>query len=440
MFGHPRGLICLVITEAWERFSFYGMSALLGLYMLDALLLPGHAQRVAGLTGLRLTLEALSGPLSTQALASQIFGLYSGLVFFTPVLGGLIADRWIGQRNAVVMGVLTMAAGHVAMIFDRAFLGALLLLVIGAGLLKGNIAAQVGALYPVDDEARRARGFVLFSTGINVGAVLGPLLCGLLAQLYGWHYGFGAAALLMLPALATYLYGYRFLPARIGRPARGAQPLTRRDWRTIAALALVITIVVFPGTAYYQRANVFPVWLQDHAALNIGTLRIPVAWFQSIDSLVSILAVPVLFWIWRVRARNGRESSDLGKIGWGAGVITMSNLVLVGAIAVSGGGRMGAIWPVLYCIGMGIGLIFYWPVALSLVSQAAPARVNSTMISLTYLSIFLSNILAGWLGSDYERMSPPLFWALHAAIAAVGGVLVLALRPWLARSLASPGS
>src|SRR6187397_1389459 len=184
-FGHPRGLAYLAFTEAWERFSYYGMTALLALYMVNELLLPGHVEHIGGFAAFRAAIESVVGPLSTQALASQIFGLYSGFVYFTPLLGGMIADRWIGQRNAVVIGALSMSAGHVAMAFDQTFLIALLLLVIGSGFLKGNISAQVGALYPVDDEARRTRGFAIISIGINFGAVCGPLLCGLLAQRYG---------------------------------------------------------------------------------------------------------------------------------------------------------------------------------------------------------------------------------------------------------------
>jgi len=153
--GHPRGLLYLAFTEAWERFSYYGMTGLLALYMVNQLLLPGHVEHIGGFPGLRAALEAFFGPLSTQALASLIFGLYSGFVYFTPLLGGMIADRWIGQRNAVVIGALSMSAGHLAMTFDQSFLAALLLLVIGSGFLKGNISAQVGALYPREEEARR---------------------------------------------------------------------------------------------------------------------------------------------------------------------------------------------------------------------------------------------------------------------------------------------
>src|SRR6478672_10190006 len=236
LLGHPKGLFYLAFTEAWERFSYYGMTALVVLYMVNQLLLPGHVEHIGGFSGFRAALESLVGPLSTQALASQIFGLYAGFVYFTPLLGGIIADRWIGQRNAVVIGALSMSAGHIAMAFDQSFLLALLLLVIGSGFLKGNISAQVGALYPPEHEGRRTRGFVIFSTGINIGAVSGPLLCGLLAQVYGWHYGFGIAAIFMFLGLATYLYGYRYLPARVERHNREGTRITPGERRIIIAL------------------------------------------------------------------------------------------------------------------------------------------------------------------------------------------------------------
>src|SRR5437868_1532861 len=271
------------------------MTALVVLYMVNQLLLPGHVEHIGGFSGFRAAVESLVGPLSTQALASQIFGLYSGFVYFTPLLGGIIADRWIGQRNGVVIGALSMSAGHIAMTFHESFLIALLLLVIGSGFLKGNISAQVGALYPPEDEAQRTRGFVIFSTGINIGAVLGPLLCGLIAQIYGWHYGFGVAAILMFVGLATYLYGYRYLPARVPRHRHEGNRLSIAEWRTIRALIAVIMITVFVSVASYQIYNVMPIWTQQHVAPNIGSFRIPVPWYQSIYALSSILGVPFLF-------------------------------------------------------------------------------------------------------------------------------------------------
>src|SRR5207244_4591820 len=269
--GHPKGLFYLAFTEAWERFSYYGMTALLALYMVNQLLLPGHVEHISGFSGVKAAVESVVGPLSTQALASQIFGLYSGFVYFTPLLGGMSAARWIGQRTSVVIGALSMSAGHIAMGFDQSFLLALLLLVIGSGFLKGNISAQVGALYPQNDEARRTRGFVVFSTAINVGAVIGPLLCGLIAQVYGWHYGFGIAAIFMLFGLATYLYGYRYLPARVERRKyEGASRLTATERRIVVALIAVMIISIFESIAYCQVFNVSSLCIPRHVALDLS--------------------------------------------------------------------------------------------------------------------------------------------------------------------------
>ncbi len=435
--GHPKGLFYLAFTEAWERFSFYGMTALVVLYMVNQLLLPGHVEHIGGFPGFRAAVESLVGPLSTQALASQIFGLYSGFVYFTPLLGGMIADRWIGQRNGVVIGALSMSAGHVAMAFDQSFLLALLLLVIGSGFLKGNISAQVGALYPPEDEARRTRGFIIFSTGINIGAVVGPLLCGLLAQVYGWHYGFGIAAIFMLLGLATYLYGYKYLPARVERRKFQGTRLTAADRRIVYALFAVIIITVFQSTSYYQLYNANPIWIQQHVALDLGSVRIPVPWYQSINSLFSIVGVPLVFWIWRRQAAQRREPGDLAKIGTGAWIAAASNLILVAAIFASGGALVHPIWPFLYSAGLGISFLYYWPTLLALVSRAAPAKVNATLMGLAFMSLFISNNLIGWIGGFYEKMTPSEFWTMHAAIATAGGLLVVLFGGRLSRALQS---
>jgi POT family proton-dependent oligopeptide transporter len=206
-FGQPRALGYLAFTEAWERFSYYGMTSLLVLYMSQALFLPEHAEHVAGFASYR----AFFGNPSPLALASITYGMYTGLVYFTPVLGGLIADQLIGRKRAVMTGAVLMSLGHFAMAFDVSFLLALLLLIVGCGLLKGNISTQVGQLYGEDDAEGRARGFSIFSMAINVGAVTGPLVCASLAAVYGWHAGFATAGVLMLFALLTYGIGYRYL-------------------------------------------------------------------------------------------------------------------------------------------------------------------------------------------------------------------------------------
>jgi POT family proton-dependent oligopeptide transporter len=438
-FGHPKGLFFLAFTEAWERFSFYGMTALLTLYMVNQLLLPGHVEHIAGFTGFRGALESVTGPLSNLALASLIFGLYSGFVYFTPVFGGLIADRWIGQRNAVVIGALSMSGGHIAMAFDQTFLLALLLLIVGSGLLKGNISAQVGALYPQEDESRRTRGFAIFSAAINFGAVCGPLLCGLLAQLYGWHYGFGIAAVFMFAGLATYLFGYRHLPAKVERRGQIDERISSADWRVIGALIAVMIITIFQSTSYFQLYNVFKVWIQEHVDLSVGGFTIPVPWYQSIDALASVVAVPFLFTIWRYQASRRGEPGELAKIGIGAWLAAASYLILVAAILLSPDQLVHPIWPALCAAGLGVAFLYYWPTLLALVSRAAPAKINATMMGVAFLTFFVANSLVGWNGGFYERMSPAQFWLLHAAIAAGGGIAILLFGNALGRVLGGGG-
>lgn len=410
------------------------MAALLVLYMVNQLLLPGHVEHVAGFAAFRAMLEGVFGPMSTQALASQIFGLYSGFVYFTPVIGGWIGDR-VGQRIAVVFGALSMAGGHLAMTFDRSFLLALLLLICGSGLLKGNISAQVGSIYPPDDEARRTRGFAIFSTAINFGAVAGPLLCGFLGDRYGWHVGFGTAALFMLGALAVYLSGYRYLPARVERTSESiAAPLTREDRKTVVALIAVMAITVLAYIAYYQLANVLPVWIQAHVDLNAGGFRIPIEWFYSIDPLVSILSVPFLFALWDRQARAGREPSALTKIAIGSFICGSAYLVLLAGIAVSAH-QVLWVWPVLFCAVQGVGFMYFWPTLLALVSRAAPPKINATMMGVCFLTLFVANNLIGRIGTYYEKMTPTEFWALHAAIGAAGGIAMMFFGRGLARIL-----
>lgn len=435
ILGHPRSLAYLAFTEAWERFSYYGMTALLVLYMVNQLLLPSHVGHVVGFAAFRRLIEDTAGSLSTQALASQIFGLYAGFVYFTPVLGGWLGDR-IGQRSAVVLGALSMTGGHLAMAFDQTFLLALLLLIAGSGLLKGNISAQVGSIYPPDDEARRTRGFAIFSTAINLGAVTGPLFCGFLGTRFGWHVGFGTAALFMLGALATYLAGYRHLPAKVERQNGGSDaPLTAADRKTLAAIVAVMAIVVLAYIAYYQLANVHPVWLEHHADLNVGSFSIPIPWFYSIDPLVSMISVPFLFALWNWQERVwGSEPSALTKIATGSFLCAGANLVLVAAIAFSHG-RVLWFWPVLYCAVQGVGFMYFWPTLLALVSKAAPAKVNATMMGVAFLTLFVANNLIGRIGTYYEKMTPITFWALHAGIGACGGLLALVFRRSLGRIL-----
>jgi POT family proton-dependent oligopeptide transporter len=231
--GHPKGLGYLAFTEGCERFSYYSMQTLLVLYMVKYLLLPGHVEHVAGLAWLNATFfPGLTG----QPLASAIFGTYTSLVYATPILGGIIADKLFGRKATLIAGGIAMAIGHFLMAFESSFLVALLALVIGVGLFKGNIASQVGALYGPND-LRRAMAFQIFYIAINVSVIAAPLVSGTLGEKVGWHWGFGAAGVVMVAGLIIYLSGSRWLPADDSRASAAdrasAAPLaklTRAEW------------------------------------------------------------------------------------------------------------------------------------------------------------------------------------------------------------------
>src|SRR6202048_4540050 len=244
--GHPRGLGYIAFAEAWERFSYYGMQALLVLYMVNRLLHPGHIEHIAGFGPFRHLIESFRGPLSVQALASMIFGLYTGLVYLTPIVGGLIADRWLGRTLTITIGALLMAAGHFLMAFDVTFLAALTCLLTGVGCFKGNLASQVGALYATGDN-RRADAFQIYYIFINAGVIAAPLIAGTLGEIYGWHYGFGAAGVGMLIGLTIYLSGRKWLPPDspvVEKHDRAAKtPLTHRERIAIIALLVLLPVL-----------------------------------------------------------------------------------------------------------------------------------------------------------------------------------------------------
>jgi proton-dependent oligopeptide transporter, POT family len=221
----------------------------------------------------------------------------------------------------------------------------------------------------------------------------------------------------------------------VERQILAAAPMSRRDWKVVGALVAVMLIAVFQSIGYYQLANVLPVWLQDHADMNVGGFAIPIPWYQSIDPLFSILFVPVLFALWRCQDRHGGEPSELGKIGQGAWLCAVANLVLVAAIAAAGSNKVSWIWPFLYCALQGVAFLYYWPTLLALVSRAAPAKINATMMGIVFLNLFVANNLIGWIGTFYEQMTPLTFWLMHAGIAAMGGILILLFGPMLKRVL-----
>lgn len=437
-FGHPRGLLVLVGTEFWDRVSFHGMQALLVLYMVEYLLLPGHVEHVVGFAPFRAAIESVTGTLSTQALAFQTFGIYLGLVTLTPLLGGVLGDRVLGRHRTVTLGALLMTAGHFSMAFDRSFLMALLLITLGAGCLRGNLVSQVGALYAPDDR-RRADAFQVYAASINAGAFLAPLICGALGKAYGWHYGFGFAGFGMLTGLVVYLLGTRHLPLDSLRTTKRARVrLTPADRRVVIVLAMLIPVLATFWVAQSQVWNVYNIWVRDYVDLVIGGWTMPVPWLQSADGLAPLVTMPVVVAWWRWQAARGREPDDLLKLVYGCLLFGVATAWLAaGNVVFDAGERIPLLWALAFHLVSNFGWLYFVPTAIGLFARAAPAAVNALMIGVYSLSVFVGSMVSGRLGVLYERLEPQQFWLLHAAITISGGMLILVFAGALRRELMS---
>jgi len=362
LFGHPKGLTFLFTTEMWERFSYYGMRALLVLYMTKHLLAPDHAGNVLGLAGLKGALEAVFGPLDLQPLSSQIYGLYTALVYLTPIFGGLLADRVLGQRRTVVIGAILMAIGHFMMAVEQLFLLALAALILGNGAFKPNISTQVGGLYAPGDP-RRDRAYSIFYVGINVGAFLAPLVCGTLGELLGWHYGFAAAGVGMLIGLAIYLYAMPLLPLDELQKAEAAhvarKPLDRDEWRAIIALLVLFLPNTLFWATYEQQGNTIALWADDNTDRTVNffiwTAEIPTTWFQAFNPFMIFAFTPFILALWKRQAARGTEPSTLTKMAMGCFGVTAANLIMVLAAFLAGGGKASWLWLFGYFVVVTVG-------------------------------------------------------------------------------------
>ena len=434
--GHPKGLGYLAFTEAWERFSFYGMQTLLVLYMVNELLLPGHVENIALFEQFR----TLYGGLDGQPLASAIFGTYAASVYLTPILGGFLADRVLGKRRTVLLGAIMMALGHFLMAFEVSFLFALLCLILGSGMFKGNIASQVGSLYKPDD-LRRADAFQIFYLGINAGVIASPLIVGTLGETVGWHWGFGAAGVGMLIGLAIYLAGQKYLPKEHfdvpARAKRAAAPrLSRGDWTSLIALILLIPVLAVAIVPNNQIFNAYLVWGDQQFDLVWGGTKLPTTWLVTLDAIVSVsfLAGVALFYRWY--GKHWREPDEIAKIIIGSAFSVGGMLCLFAAAATQGEGeKIGLFWPVLFHIVNSIGFAHMLPVSLALFAKVAPRALNATVIGLYYLAFFAANSLVGWIGGFYESMPTTSFWLLHAGLAAGAGVAFILFKLLLGKRM-----
>jgi POT family proton-dependent oligopeptide transporter len=431
LFGHPKGLAFLFATEMWERFSYYGMRALLVLYMVKYLLPGDRAETVVGLSGLRAALEWLFGPLDIQPLASQIYGFYTGLVYLTPILGGLLADRVLGQRRTVIVGAVLMAVGHFMMAFEALFLFALLALILGNGAFKPNISTQVGGLYSAGDR-RRDRAFSIFYVGINLGAFLAPLVCGTLGEEVGWHYGFGAAGVGMTIGLAIYLYAMPTLPpdALAQRRAAGeARPFGHEEWGAISALLILSLPVTLFWATYEQQGNTIALWADQYTDRSIDLkffhVEIPTTWFQAFNPFMIFAFTPFIVALWAWQGERGAEPSTVSKMAIGCFLNAASYLILFAAAWQSGDAKASWLWLFFYFIVITIGELYLSPTALALVSKVAPVGYLSMMMGVWLATSFTGGLLAGYLGSFWSGMAKQDFFLMIAIIAALAGVGVV---------------
>jgi len=437
--GHPRGLWYLAFTEAWERFSYYGMQSLLVLYMVKYLLLPGHIERVAIFDAFR-QLPFYSG-LDGQPLASAVFGTYTAAVYFTPIFGGFLADRVLGRRRTVLLGALTMAAGHFLMAFETAFLFALVCLVLGCGMFKGNIASQVGSLYKPED-LRRADAFQIFYLGINAGVIISPLIVGSLGEKVGWHYGFAAAGVGMLLAIGIYLSGQKYLRSSDNDPrlalvaAAPRAKLTGRDWRAVIALILLIPVLAVAIVPNNQIFNAYLVWGDQQFDLVFLGKKLPTTWLITLDAIVSVsfLALVAIFYRWY--GKHYREPDEVTKLIIGSVFSVAGTLCLFMAAATqTTGQKIGLFWPVAFHFINSIAFAHLLPISLALFAKYGPKAINATIIGLYYFAFFAANSLVGYVGGFLEKWPTTNFWLLHGAFAVGSGLCFVIFKFVVSRQL-----
>jgi len=427
LFGHPRGLTFLFATEMWERFSYYGMRALLVLYMINYLFAPHRAGEVLGLASFRNALEFVFGPLAPQPLASQIYGFYTGFVYLTPIFGGLLADRVLGQRRTVVLGAALMAAGHFMMAFERLFLFALGLLILGNGCFKPNISTQVGALYSAGDR-RRDRAFSIFYVGINLGAFLAPLVCGTLGEEAGWHYGFAAAGVGMTIGLVIYLFAAPALPRDAFAARDPALTIGRDGWRAIGAILVLFVPSSLFWAAYEQQGNTIVLWADQFTDRHFPGGEIPVTWFQTFNPFMIFAFTPFIVALWR--AQGSREPSTVAKLAIGCLLGALAWLIMYAAAHVTSDGKASWLWLFAFFVVLTVGELYLSPTSLSLVTKIAPAGFLSMMMGLWLATYFAGGFLGGYLGTFWSSMSKPDFFLMLSLICAVSGLFIaLVSRP-----------
>ncbi len=439
----PVGLFLLFGVEMWERFSYYGMRALLVLFLID--------------TG-------TGGWGWPKENASRLYAWYTGLVYLTPVIGGYLADRFIGTHRSLIIGGAIIAAGHfcLALQSQALFIVGLGLIVIGTGFFKSNVSTIVGQLYQQGD-ARRDGGFTIFYMGINVGAFIGPLICGYLGESprWGWHWGFGAAGVGMVLGLAMYIvFKRRFLGdigevpaakrAAASHDATTAGPLGREERDRIYALLITAFFVIFFWLAYEQAGSSMNIFAQQRTDRMVMGNEIPASWFQSINPAVILIFAPLFAGLWIALAARGKEPSTPAKMAFGLLLLGGGFVFLViGGRVSDGGAKASPLWITAAYVFHTLGELCLSPVGLSLVTKLAPLKLASLLMGVWYLANFAANLIGGYVAGAVEKVErgevfrvfdgQADFFLMFVVSSVAAGVLLLGLTPKLRRMMHGRG-
>jgi POT family proton-dependent oligopeptide transporter len=424
---HPKGLYLLFATEMWERFSYYGMRALLVLY---------------------LTTSLLNGGLGfTESDASLLYGIFTGMVYFTPMIGGWLADNYIGQRRSITIGAIVMMLGQLCLFYESSlfflYLG-LTFLVIGNGFFKPNISVLVGNLYEQND-IRRDSAYTIFYMGINVGALIAPLLTGWIATVYGYRYGFLVAGIGMFLGLLVYqILGNRFLGDLCMLPQKtqlkedgGEKPLTEAEKDRIKVIFVFALFSVFFFAGFEQAGSSMTLYTDKYIDRNVAGFEIPTAWFQSVNPLFIVLIAPLLTSVWNMLATRKQEPDIPIKMAMGMILLGVGFLFLMGAVWQRGGDvadegvKANILFMIMAYLFHTLGELCLSPIGLSMVSKLSPVRLASIMMGVWLLSSFFANSIGGYLASFFSKLGAGSIFTFIAIFSIIMGLVLLCLRKWL---------
>ncbi|MGB0390597.1 MAG: peptide MFS transporter [Salibacteraceae bacterium] len=420
MFGHPKGLFILFFTELWERFSFYGMRAILVLYLTH--------ETTGDNPGIGWT--------SKEALA--LYGWYGMMVYFMGIFGGVAADKWLGQKKSVLIGGVLIILGQFALTVHSMpmFYTGLVLLVCGVGLLKPNISTMVGGLYPKGD-ARRDAGFTLFYIGINIGALAAPLLVGYFGEQVNWHLGFSLAGFGMIIGQIVFVFGGKYLK-NVGNLLKhseteahlATQPLTKVEKDRVIVLLLSFLIVIVFWAAYEQAGGLMSLYARDSVDRMVFGHEIPTSWFQSLHAFYVVLIGAPMAWLWLKWGKMGKESSAIFKMAVGMIIMSISFLALMGAVydaSLSALGKAPIYWLLFSYLLHVVAELSISPVALSFITKLAPAKYASLMMGAYFAIVGIGNKAAGLLGEAAQDAGEMAIFGIIALACLLVGILLFFL-------------